>query len=221
MGDNRKIKVAIDGFSKCGKSTLAKRISQHFGFLYIDSGALYRITAFILKQNSSINEADMAFLDKVDLNSSGSIFFEGQNYDLQIGLPEVNAVVSDIAKIPLVRQSINHWIYKKAGEMSAVMDGRDIGTAVFPDADVKLYLYASIDYRMEGWRENQLKRVGHINRELEEQERDNIIKRDYDDLHRKVAPLQKAIDAFAFDRGEHSIDEVFEFVCAKIQEILK
>lgn len=221
MGDDKKMKIAIDGFSKCGKSTLAKRISQKFGFLYIDSGALYRITAFFLNRNQNINEADMVFLDNVTLNSRGSIFFEGQNYDVQIGLPEVNAVVSDIAKIPTVRESVNNWIYRRAGEMSVVMDGRDIGTTVFPDADVKLYLYASVDYRMEGWRRNQLKRVGSIDQNIEEQERANIIKRDYDDLHRKVAPLQKAVDAFVFDMGEHSIDEVFEFVCAQIQEIMK
>lgn len=214
------ISIAIDGFSKCGKSTLAKSLAKKFGLLYIDSGALYRLAALILLNKRDIRSADLRFFNSVDIDHDGSIFCFGKDLTREIGSEEVNDSVSFIAQNLFVRNAVKEWIKNKSGNESVAMDGRDIGTNVLPDAKIKLFLYASIDYRANNWRKRQLKLYGYIDPILEKKEIDNITKRDYDDLYRSIDPLKCADDAILFDVEQCSLEQIYSFVCLRIDGLM-
>lgn len=211
---SKQLIVAIDGFSSTGKSTLAQDIAKHYGIRYIDSGAMYRAVTlyalnndFIELQNSKIKEKELKnALDKISINferntenNLQSIYLNGKQVDKDIRQMVVNNQVSHISKLNFVRKKMVEKQREFAKEGGVVMDGRDIGTVVFPNADVKLFITASAPIRAER-RHKELKEKGiEANYEgiLE-----NIKERDLIDQNREVSPLRKAEDAYEIDNSK-------------------
>ena len=205
--------IAIDGFSATGKSTLAKLISETFSFLYLDSGALYRgVTLFALEQgwideDGVIDEVALrAGLDAgLDLHfEQDGTYMGARRIEKEIRTMEVSNHDSPIAAIPFVRAFVDDKLHEFGAKGRVVMDGRDIGTAVFPDAQVKIFVTARPEVRAQR-RYDELKAKG------EEPDMEAVMKnleeRDYIDSHRETNPLRRADDAYVMDNSEMTLHE--------------
>ncbi len=206
------ITIAIDGYSSTGKSTLAKLIATHFDFLYLDSGALYRgVTLFAQEQglidaDSVIDPALEKALEGLDLHfEAGTTLYMGErNIEKLIRTMEVSSQVSPIAAVPYVR----HWVdarlhaFSEAGRV--VMDGRDIGTTVFPNAEIKIFMTARPEVRAQR-RFDELVSKGE--NPVFEEVMKNLEERDYIDSHRETSPLRRAEDAFELNNSEMGLTE--------------
>jgi cytidylate kinase len=228
---SRKINIAIDGFSSCGKSTIAKAISMKYKMRYIDTGAMYRaITLYCIQNNIIVNgvvnidmlESNLSNINVefvYDLKEKMSHTILNQiNVEDEIRGIEVSENVSIIAKIQMVREKLV-FLQQKIGEQkSVVMDGRDIGTKVFPDAEVKFFITADAEVRAgRRLRELQLK-----NEEVSfTQVLDNIEMRDSNDTSRKINPLKMAEDAILIDNSQISLEEQSILIFSHIDKILK
>lgn len=217
----RRFIVAIDGPAGSGKSTTAKLVAQKLNFLYIDTGAMYRAITYLAMQKNILDNSDkiskMAESCSMKLEFTEGktrIFVDGIELTSEIRTPEVNSNVSEISKIPGVRSALVKKQRNLALENSGVvMEGRDIGTVVFPDADIKIYLTASIDERTE----RRTKEFAEQGKKVSvEKVRENLIQRDHIDSTRTVAPLLKADDAVEVDTSDLTIDEQV----SKILEII-
>jgi len=203
--------IAIDGHSSCGKSSFAKAVAKELGYLYIDSGAMYRAVTLYAIRNGLIKnrQPDLAAIEehlpviRVDFRyNTDAILYEtflnGENVEALIRNMEVSENVSEISKIKSVRShlvALQREIGKKKG---IVMDGRDIGTVVFPDADVKIFMTASLEVRaMRRYKELQEKNIPASLEEIKE----NLAQRDFIDQNREESPLRKADDAIALDNS--------------------
>jgi len=213
------ISIAIDGPAGAGKSTIAKEVSKRLGFTYIDTGAMYRaITLGCVKLgfNPLIEEKTVENLHKfhVELTNDGKVFLNGEDVSSEIRTEKISKLTSPVSAIRQVREYLVAQQKQIAVSQNVVMDGRDIGTNVLPNAQVKIFMVASPKVRAERrWRE--LKEKG-IEVTLEEVLED-IIQRDFNDTHRKFNPLMQAEDAILMDTSDMSIQE-----CAdKILEIIK
>lgn len=204
--------IAIDGYSSTGKSTLAKLIAEHFGLLYLDSGALYRgVTLMALEQglidkNGGINEEGLkASLSGLDLGfGPGGTFIGDRRIEKEIRTLEVSGHVSPVSAIPFVREYVDERLHAFGRRKRVVMDGRDIGTTVFPDSEVKIFMTASDEVRAQR-RFDEMKAKGQSPRM--EDVLDNLRERDYIDSHREVSPLTKASDAFVLDNSDMNLHE--------------
>lgn len=211
--------VAIDGPAGSGKGTVAKLISEKLGFINIDTGATFRCIALaMLQRNIKKEEEDKIreLLDHIDINMKpdGTILLNGEIVTNRIRENDVNALVSPIAVIKIVRDKLLEVQRKIAEGKNVVMEGRDIGTVVFPDADVKIYLDASPEERAKRrLKQNQEKGIDSSYKEVLQ----NIIDRDKRDSNREIAPLKQADDAIYLDATNLSIEEVVE----KITDIIK
>ncbi len=208
--------VAIDGYSSTGKSTLAKELATKLQFLYIDSGAMYRaVTYFALEAGVDINEESVCpLLDNIQLefkwngeSLQNEIWLNDQNIEREIRNLIVARSVSEIAAMKCVRDFLVDKQRDFATTENVVMDGRDIGTVIFPEAEVKLFVQADFDTRVER-RYQELKQRGDNITRLEVAE--NLKKRDQIDSTRKVAPLKKADDAYVMDNTNMSKEEQLE-----------
>jgi cytidylate kinase len=203
--------IAIDGFSSCGKSTLAKSMARVLRYMYIDSGAMYRaVTLFALRNNwikngfpdvpsilGGLNKISISF-DYHQENERNITYLCGENVEEEIRRLEVSENVSPVSAIPEVRQKMV-VLQRKLGENKGiVMDGRDIGTVVFPHADLKIFMTADPEIRAQR-RFKELTQKGIMI--TMEEVRENIARRDYMDQHREVSPLKKAEDAIVFDNS--------------------
>ena len=225
----RDLIIAIDGYSSCGKSTMAKTIASLLGYTYIDSGAMYRaITLYcirygiiknsnvnikLLKQN--LNTIDIRFLQN-NLTNESETWLNGENVEDEIRKHEVASCVSIVSKIPEVRKKLVS-IQRKIGEnKKIVMDGRDIGTVVFPEADLKIFMTANQIIRAERrlLEMNEKGMLTTINEVVE-----NIKQRDYIDENRDVSPLRKADDAIVLDNSNMTREEQLDWVMQKINQI--
>jgi len=225
----RDLIIAIDGYSSCGKSTMAKAIASLLGYTYIDSGAMYRaVTLYcirygiiknsnvnikLLKQN--LNTIDIRFLQN-NLTNESETWLNGENVEDEIRKHEVASCVSIVSKIPEVRKKLVS-IQRKIGEnKKIVMDGRDIGTVVFPEADLKIFMTANQIIRAERrlLEMNEKGMLTTINEVVE-----NIKQRDYIDENRDVSPLRKADDAIVLDNSNMTRDEQLDWVMQKINQI--
>ena len=148
----------------------------------------------------------------VEMCQDGDILWKGSSYLKEIMSPEVKSIVSLVAQNPVVRDRINRWIREKARGTSVVMDGRDIGSVVLPDAEIKIYLHCSIEHRIHNWRMGQMERFGRIDPEKEKAEKENLEKRDYDDQHRQIAPLVCVEDAWIFDLEQYGVAKLIRTV---------
>ena len=218
--------IAIDGPSGAGKSTLARRAAKEFGFLYVDTGAIYR-TLGLAAHRRGIDCHDeaavSAILPELDIhmayNDSGEqcMYLDGEDVSAAIRAPEISICASDVSSLPAVRAFLLDMQRKTARESSVIMDGRDIGTVVLPDAELKIYLTASAEARAERrFKELQAKGV--------ETDFDAVLKdieyRDYQDTHREIAPLRRAEDAVLLDTSSIGLEESCERLYATIREKL-
>ena len=214
--------IAIDGYSSTGKSSFARKAAARFGFLYLDSGALYRgVTLFareemLINRLNKVNPALEKALENLDLHFSadGRLFMGPRCIEQEIRSLEVSSQVSPIAAVPYVR----HWVDDKLHEFGRrgriVMDGRDIGTAVFPNAELKIFMTASEEVRARR-RYDELCAKGE--KPLLEEVVKNLRERDYIDSHRETAPLRRADDAFVLDNSEMGFDEELAWIQGVIQ----
>ncbi|TRX16533.1 (d)CMP kinase [Flavobacterium franklandianum] len=219
---NKKITIAIDGFSSTGKSTLAKELAMHLGYVYVDTGAMYRAVAFFAMQKGFIRKD---FFDKESLIKSlpniklvfkfnsdlgfAEMYLNGINIEKEIRTIEVSNFVSLVAEISEVRSKLVEQQQEMGKNKDIVMDGRDIGTIVFPDADLKIFMTASPMTRAER-RFKELQKKG--DKVTFDEVLKNVEERDYIDTHRDDSPLVKAIDAIEFDNSNVTKQEQFEKV---------
>ncbi len=211
--------IAIDGEASSGKSTQAKKIADHFGYSYLDSGAFYRaITLFFKRKGiTSAEQFNKNELDNISLkskynNGKNSIYLNGEDVSDDIRSVKISEIVSDFAKEKEVREHVYKHLREFAKNQSNVIDGRDIGTVVFPDADFKFFLYADPEIRAKRRFSEIDKDDINYNSVL-----DNLNYRDITDSTRDIAPLKKADDAYSIDVSDLSIDNVFK----KILDIIK
>ena len=215
--------VAIDGPAGAGKSTIAKKIAKQLGFIYVDTGAMYRAMALACIRNN-VNKDDEEAVVAVCSGINVTIAYEGdaqivmlngENVNGYIRTEEVGNTASAISVYKEVRLKLLELQRNLAKENNVIMDGRDIGTYVLPDAFVKIYLTASSRTRAER-RCLELKERG-IEVDIDEVEKD-IIDRDYRDMHREIAPLSQAEDAVLVDSSNMGIDEVVEHIIKIIED---
>lgn len=211
--------VAMDGPAGAGKGTITKQVAQKLGYIYIDTGAMFRcVTLNIIQEGIEIKQEDRIkeILDKIniDMQESGEIFLNGEEVSKTIREEEVNRFVSPISVIPMVREKLLEIQRKIAQGKNVIMEGRDIGTVVFPNADVKIYLDASAEERARRrLKQNQEKGISGSYEEVLK----SIMDRDERDKNRKIAPLKQAEDAIYIDSTNMSIEEVVD----KIVRIVK
>jgi cytidylate kinase len=219
-GKVHKISIAIDGPAGAGKSTLAKKIANLKNLLYIDTGAMYRaVTLKLLRENVPLDNYELVkrVLDNTIIEIiNGSIFLDNVNVDKEIRTPKVNENVSKVAALPFVRETLVKLQRKIADKNNVVMDGRDIGTKVLPNAEYKFFITASIEERARR-RYEELKKNGYhcsFNDIVKK-----IAERDKMDSERKLDPLKKADDAVIIDTTNKNIDEVINIILGKIESI--
>ncbi|MFI3299176.1 MAG: (d)CMP kinase [Rikenellaceae bacterium] len=210
-----KMIIAIDGYSSCGKSTYAKLIAKRMGYVFIDTGAMYRaVTLFALQQGvrgdallERLGEVDVEFVYNQELGR-GEVFLNGENVDRQIRSAEVNALVSEIATLSAVRAKLVEMQRKMGDKGGVVMDGRDIGTVVFPNADIKIFMEASVDIRAR----RRFDELGGDAAGVDyKQIAENIAQRDFQDENRKDSPLHRASDAVVLDNSTMTLEEQMLF----------
>ncbi|WP_298116912.1 (d)CMP kinase [Flavobacterium sp.] len=226
----KNITIAIDGFSSTGKSTLAKQLAKHFGYIYVDTGAMYRAVTFFAMENGYISKD---FFDKETLiNSLPSIklhfefnadlgfaemFLNDINIEKEIRTIEVSSFVSKVAEVSQVRAKLVEQQQEMGKNKAIVMDGRDIGTVVFPDAELKIFMTASAETRAQR-RFEELQAKGD-NVSYEEVLK-NVQERDYIDTHRDDSPLVIADDAIEIDNSYLSREEQFQAVLDLVDEVI-
>lgn len=225
----RKLIIAIDGYSSCGKSTFARAIARELNYIYIDSGAMYRaVTLYCLRKGyagreelktegilNDIKIIDICFVYNPDL-SEYETFLNSENVEREIRGIEVSSHVSRISQIPEVRDRMVELQRQIGVFRGIVMDGRDIGTVVFPDADLKIFMTASVDIRAKR-RFDELKGK-NVNVDFEEIRR-NIIARDIADENRDISPLRKAPDAIELDNTRMTVAQQMDWVMEKIRTL--
>ena len=215
-----KVTIAIDGPAGAGKSTIAKRIAELKNLLYIDTGAMYRaITLKLLNNNVAIHDKDRikTILENTNIEFiEGSIFLDDIRVDDEIREPRINENVSEVSAIPLIRETLVGLQRKIAENNNVVMDGRDIGTRVLPDAKYKFFLTASIGERAERRYEELVKKGYGCNYEEVVKE---ITKRDKIDSERVLDPLQKAEDAILVDTTGKNMAEVIDIIMDEMKSI--
>src|SRR6185312_2674790 len=220
--------ITIDGFSSCGKSTLAKQLARKLNYTYIDSGAMYRaITLYFLRNNvnwsnkneilSALDNISLEFLSNIHTGNT-EIYLNNENVEYIIRDLVVAEKVSEIAALPEVRRFAVSAQQKIGTNKRIVMDGRDIGTTVFPDAEVKIFMVADEAVRVERRFAEMFDKNPNIT--LEEV-RNNIAMRDYIDANRKVSPLTKAEDAIELDNTNLTPKEQLDFALRLVQKVVE
>ena len=226
----KKITIAIDGFSSTGKSTLAKQLAKELGYVYVDTGAMYRAVTYFAMQNGFVSEnfvnkeSLIAVLPKIQLqfqfNSTlgfAEMYSNGENVDQAIRTIEVSRNVSQIAEISEVRAKLVEQQQAMGKHKAIVMDGRDIGTVVFPDAELKIFMNASAETRAQRRFEELVEKGQSV---TFEEVLENVQQRDYIDTHREDSPLVKASDAIEIDNSTLSKKEQFDLVMQLVKDKL-
>lgn len=227
----KRITIAIDGHSSCGKSTMAKQLAKDLGYIYVDTGAMYRTVTLYAMQHQIIdadgNVDTQALHEQMPLinisfrfnqeTGRPDAYLNGERVEDKIRTIEVSNCVSPVAAIPFVREAMVEMQRQMGKEKGIVMDGRDIGTTVFPDAELKIFVTASAEVRAQR-RYDELKQKGMpadyadiLN---------NVQERDYIDSHREVSPLRQAPDALLLDNSTMTIAEQQEWLREKVNETL-
>ena len=225
----RKIIIAIDGHSSCGKSTMAKDLAKAIGYIYVDTGAMYRaVTLYALRHGmiSLEGEVDSAALETSmdDINISFKLnsetkrpdtWLNGACVEQEIRTMEVSNNVSAVSALGFVREAMVRQQQAMGQEKGIVMDGRDIGTVVFPQAELKVFVTASAEVRAQR-RYDELVRKGTP--APYEEVLENVVQRDYADSHREISPLRKADDAITLDNSEMTLEQQNEWLLQRYHE---
>ena len=219
--------IAIDGFSSCGKSTLAKALAKRLGFAYLDTGAMYRaVTLYGIQKGvevANLNDQEISkLLNEVEITfkpdpvtAENITYLNGKPVEKEIRGKAVSNAVSEVAQLKEIRKRMLQLQREAGKNKGIVVDGRDIGTKVFPQAELKLFMTASPEIRAERRYQELQKKGQQIS--LEEVE-ENLKKRDHQDTHRKENPLVKAKDAIELDNSHLDQDEQLNFVLRLLQE---
>ena len=232
MSDTKhRIIIAVDGFSSCGKSTFAKAIAARLGYIFIDTGAMYRAVTLYALEHGAIRsgivdeEAVVKLLDRISITfrfnperGASDIYVNGDLVEGKIRTIEVSNCVSRVSAIPEVRRKLVAMQQEMGRRRGVVMDGRDIGTVVLPDATVKIFLTASVEERaMRRFRELEQRGTSQpYDQVLRE-----IVDRDYADTHRAIAPLRRAEDAVELDTGALTFEESLHLLLETIRRRAK
>lgn len=226
-----KIIIAIDGFSSTGKSTVAKQLAKKLGYVYIDSGAMYRAITYYAMIHGFINKNDfdvdglIAKLDDIDVSfifnkdlGFAEVYLNGENVEREIRTLEVSNFVSKVSAIPEVRKQLVKQQHQMGLQKGIVMDGRDIGTVVFPNAELKLFMTASAKTRA-------LRRYDELKAKGEKVSFEDVLKnvqeRDHIDSTRDDSPLYKADDAIEIDNSNMSLEEQFDKILGLVKMTLE
>ena len=234
----KKIIIAIDGHSSCGKSTMAKQLAKDIGYVYVDTGAMYRAVTLYAMRNGMYPDAGIQEEELKAAVEAGKIqisfkfnaetgrpdtYLNGEKVEDEIRQMEVSNRVSPVAALPFVRALLTQQQQEMGKEKGIVMDGRDIGTAVFPQAEMKVFVTASARVRAQR-RFDELMGKAKTQEELAalnyEEVLKNVKERDYIDSHREVAPLRQAEDALVLDNSDMTREEQSAWLLAKYQEIV-
>ena len=215
------INIAVDGPAGAGKSSIARAVAEEIGYIYVDTGALYRSIALYSIENKLDNESLVNSLDKINIrlefiDKCQHVFLNDNDVSDKIRTTEVSMGASKVSAIPEVREFLFGLQKKIAAENNIIMDGRDIGTVVLPDADLKVFLTASAEERANRRFKEMIDSSISYEQVLEE-----IKQRDYNDMHRDVAPLKQAEDAVLLDTTGMTIEEVKQKLKALIDETEK
>ncbi|MEX1187857.1 MAG: (d)CMP kinase [Bacteroidia bacterium] len=227
---SKKITIAVDGYSSCGKSTLARALAAQLNYAYVDTGAMYRAITLYALRNGLINGKDLdteSLIDQLDDieiqfefnpdSKSSMILLNDENVESQIRQMDVNDWVSQVSAVAEVRRKMVRMQQQMGNEKGISMDGRDIGTTVFPDAELKLFMTADIATRTK-------RRVAEMeakNMHADfEQIKANLLQRDKEDMSRKESPLRKADNAIILDNTNLSRDEQLNFALNKALELI-
>ena len=229
-----KLIITIDGYSSCGKSTIAKDLAKHLGYTYIDSGAMYRaVTLFCLRNNVINNETInpdfsleklSALLNKINISFKYNnhskryeTYLNNENVEDEIRSMNVSDNVSIISKIKIIREKMVRLQHQMGKDKNIIMEGRDIGTVVFPDAALKIFVTAEVNIRAtRRYKELSEKGISVSFQQVKE----NIIKRDYIDENRKESPLKKADDAILLDNSNMTREEQLNWAIQKVNIFL-
>lgn len=219
--------IAIDGYSSTGKSSFAKRIAAAYGLLYLDSGALYRAVTLVAMENGFISDGklDISLLQPFlgDLNihfrdngpEGNQTFIGGRNVEKEIRSMEVSSNVSPVAADRNVRNYVDGILHEMGRQRSVVMDGRDIGTTVFPEADLKIFMTADPSVRA-------MRRTAELKAKGQECPLEDVLKnlqeRDYIDSHREISPLTQAPDAIVLDNSNMTFDDQMQWIAGIMEQ---
>ena len=226
-----KIVIAIDGFSSCGKSTMAKELARKIGYVYIDSGAMYRaVTLYCIDndlfENDTVNESELQkvintlqITFKINPESGKpETYLNGENVENEIRSMRVSDKVSQVSAIPFVREAMVAQQQALGKQKGVVMDGRDIGTTVFPDAELKIFVTASPETRAQRRLDELQKKGSNVSFE---EVLDNVKKRDYIDQNRGISPLRKADDALLLDNSKMTLAEQDAWLIAQYNRVIE
>ncbi|NNC49352.1 MAG: (d)CMP kinase [Flaviramulus sp.] len=226
-----KITIAIDGYSSTGKSTIAKQLAKHLGYVYVDTGAMYRAVTYYAMQNGLINDSDfnkeaLIFqLPKIEItfefNSKlgfAEVYLNGVNVEKDIRTLEVSSFVSKVSTVSEVRQKLVEQQQKFGKNKGVVMDGRDIGTVVFPDAELKLFMTASAETRAKRRFDELIERGDKV---IYQDVLKNVEERDYIDSNRDDSPLVKAYDAIEIDNSNMTLKDQFNKILKLVKMTLE
>jgi len=226
----KKITIAIDGYSSTGKSTLAKRLAKALNYIYVDTGAMYRAVALFALDHGFVGEEDnipelIAHLPEMELkfvpnpdSGKSDMYLNGKNVEEEIRSMRVSGQVSKVAAIGEVRTKLVEMQQQMGKDKGIVMDGRDIGTVVFPDAELKLFMTASPEIRATRRYKELLDKGEQV---TFEEVLKNVQERDRIDSTRSISPLQKAKDAIEFDNSDMGLEEQFERIYDFSQRVIE
>ncbi len=228
----KKITIAIDGHSSCGKSTMAKNLAHTLGYIYVDTGAMYRCVTLYALRNDLFNTDGSIKLDELEAQMDNiAITFKlnaetgrpdaclnGEVVERDIRTMEVSSHVSPIATVPFVRAKLVAMQQQMGLDGGIVMDGRDIGTTVFPNAELKIYVTASAEVRAQRRYDELVAKGMPANYD---DILANVVERDYIDSHREVSPLRPADDALLLDNSNLTIAEQQEWLMERVKEVLE
>ncbi|HQO89583.1 MAG: (d)CMP kinase [Chitinophagales bacterium] len=223
----KKINIAIDGYSACGKSSTAKRVAQRLGYIYIDSGAMYRAVTLYLQHHlidiDNLEGIAQALPQiQIDFRKAGEVFhtfLNGVDVEQEIRQPAVAAQVSEVAAMSNVRRMLVEQQQKMAAQKGVVMEGRDIGSVVMPDAELKFFMTADVDVRTKRRQDELLKKSGKLF-PLEELKA-NLQHRDRIDSTREDSPLTRVPDAIEIDTTHITLEEQIQLICDKAMALIK
>ncbi len=221
----RKITIAVDGYSSCGKSTLARALAAQLNYAYVDTGAMYRAVTLYALRNGLINGRNLDVesltdeLDDIHINfefnpttKTSEVLLNGENVEAFIRNMDVNDWVSQVSAVADVRRKMVRLQQQMGKEKGIAMDGRDIGTTVFPDAELKLFMTAEIDIRAKRREAEMISKNMKVSLE---DIKSNLMQRDHEDMTRAESPLRKADDAVILDNSNLSRDEQLNFALSK------